>query len=163
MSVGFTLPVRGFKRNNPSNDGTIAPDNTGAALFCQTVYEPDNNGVSLTIPAGSFITGIQTYVTTAATDAAMTVTVTGTINGTATTITSAALGANERILDVLRTATDISGPEVAALVNIGPSDVTLTIDTTSAAGAQQSYHVVTYIGRNPDGTITPQGQGYVNQ
>lgn len=163
MSVGFTLPVRGFKRNNPSNDGTIAADNTGAAIFAQTVYEPDNNGVTVTIPAGSLITDIRTYVATATTDAAMTVTVTGTLNGTATTITSAALGATERILDVLGTATDISEAELLGLVNVGPSDVTLTIDTTSAAGAQQSYHVISYIGRNPDGTITPQGQGLVNQ
>ena len=38
MSSTFSTPIRIFKRNNPSNDGTIAPDNTGAAQVTQQQY-----------------------------------------------------------------------------------------------------------------------------
>ena len=38
MSSTFTVPLRVFKRNNPTNDGTIAPDNTGALVATQEAY-----------------------------------------------------------------------------------------------------------------------------
>ena len=38
MSVSFNQPVRIYKYNNPTNNGVIAPDNTGAAVCTQESY-----------------------------------------------------------------------------------------------------------------------------
>ena len=81
MSSTFSTPIRIFKRNNPSNDGTIAPDNTGASQSSQqvtfsgvaaagaiTTYGVGSQSTtadSVVIPAGSIISDIKLYETTA--------------------------------------------------------------------------------------------------
>ena len=81
MSSTFSTPIRIFKRNNPSNDGTIAPDNTGASMSSQqvtfsgvaaagaiTTYGVGSQSTtadSVVIPAGSIISDIKLYETTA--------------------------------------------------------------------------------------------------
>ena len=71
MSSTFTSPIRIFKRNNPSNDGTIAPDNTGAAQVTQQQYI--TNPITAT-------TGSATVLSTA--DVGSTTAITGAVGGT---------------------------------------------------------------------------------
>ena len=85
MSSTFTTPIRVFKRNNPTNDGTIAPDNTGAARLSQqsyitnpittttgttTVFTTADIGSTtatpFVLPAGSIIEGFALYQDVAA-------------------------------------------------------------------------------------------------
>ena len=147
MSTTFNGPIRIFKRNNPSNDGTIAPDNTGASVVSQDVAFVGGVASTLTIPAGSIIHSIKDYVSTAAgSPAATNVTLGGT---TVATLTDAA-GIN--------TAT-LATAQAALLSNIGLNDLTLSY--TPGASAVGTL-LVTYTVRNPNGTITPVGNGYTN-
>jgi len=80
MSSTFTSPIRVFKRNNPTNDGTIAPDNTGAVRLSQqdVILNPitavtaaattlttapvgTTTAVPFVIPAGSIIESFSLY------------------------------------------------------------------------------------------------------
>lgn len=146
MSVTFNTPVRVFKRNNPSNDGTIAPDNTGAAIVSQQAAIVGGTATQIRIPAGSIIHSITDYVTTAAgTPGATNVTLNG---NTVATLTDAA-GVN------LAALTD-----AARLANTGTVDLWLSY--TAGAGAVGVLSVQ-YTARNWDGTITAQGAGLSNQ
>lgn len=146
MSVTFNTPVRVFKRNNPSNDGTIAPDNTGAAIVSQQAAIVGGTATQIRIPAGSIVHSITDYVTTAA----------GTPGATNVTIGT----------DVVATLTDAAGfnsaslTGVARLANTGTSDLWLSY--TAGAGAVGVLSVQ-YTARNWDGTITAQGAGLSNQ
>jgi hypothetical protein len=145
MSVTFNTPVRVFKRNNPTNDGTIAPDNTGAAIVSQQAAIVGGTATQIRIPAGSIVHGIVDYITTAAgTPGATNVTLNGNI---VATLTDAA-GIN------LATLTD-----AARLANTGTSDLWLSYTAGASAVGVLS---VQYTARNPDGTITAQGAGLVN-
>jgi hypothetical protein len=149
MSSTFTSPIRIFKRNNPSNDGTIAPDNTGAAECTVQKAIVGGTATTIVIPAGSIIANVRDYITTAAgTPGATNVSVGGVVVGTLTD----AAGVNSITFGSSSTA-------VAKLANVGTSDVVVSYTAGASAVGTLS---VTYTPRNVDGTITPYGSGYTN-
>ena len=177
MSSTFTQPIRVFKRNNPSNDGTIAPDNTGAVVLTQQQFAADitattasattlsttkvgqTTATQFTIPAGAQIANIFLYETTAPsalTGGVITVSVGGTSVGTLTPTTSGG-----QIACSFTTSAAVG----ALLNNVGTSDVAVTFSqaTISAiTGTLSQTFTVVYTARNNDGSITPIGSGYTN-
>ena len=149
MSSTFTAPIRIFVRNNPSNDGTIAADNTGAAICSQQATITGGTATSIVIPAGSIVSNIIAYMTTAAgTPASNNVTIAGTVVGTLND------GAG------VKTITFGTGSAaVALLANVGTSDVTVSVTAGASAVGTLS---VEYTPRNNNGTITAYGSGYTN-
>ena len=149
MSITFTAPIRIFKRNNPTNNGVIAPDNTGAAECTVQATIVGGTPTVIVLPAGSIIANVRDYVTTAAgAPSATNVTVAGTAVGTL----SDAAGVN--------TITFASGSAaVALLANVGTSDVAVSYTAGASAVGTLS---VTYTPRNINGTITPYGSGLTN-
>lgn len=152
MSTTFNTPIRIFKRNNPTNDGTIAPDNTGAAICSQEVAVVGGVAATVVVPAGSIIHSFKGYISTAAgTPAATNVSLTSASVPTVTVATlSDAAGVNAATLDAT---------QAAVLSNVGVNDA--TISYTAGAGAVGVLSVV-YTARNPNGTITAVGAGYTN-
>jgi hypothetical protein len=149
MSSTFTSPIRIFKRNNPTNDGTIAPDNTGAAQCTVQAAIVGGTATSVVVPAGSIINAVNAYVTTAAGSA-------GTPNVTVNTEVVGTLADSAGV----KTATFGTGATaVGLLANVGTSDV--TVNFTAGASAVGTFSV-TYTPRNVDGTITAYGSGYTN-
>jgi len=149
MSSTFTTPIRIFKRNNPTNNGVIAPDNTGAAQCTVQKAIVGGTATTVTIPAGSIISNVTGYFTTAAnTPATPNVTVAGTVVGTV----SDAAGINNITFGS-------SSSVVGLLANVGVNDVTVSF--TADAGAV-GFLSITYTPRNVDGTITAYGSGYTN-
>lgn len=147
MSSTFTGPIRIFKRNNPTNDGTIAADNTGAAVVSQQKAFVGGTASTITIPAGSIIHSINAYVTTAAGTP-------GTPNVSIDSTVVATLSDDAGI-----NTASLQAPDAALLANVGTSDVTLSYTAGAAAVGILS---VMYTARNPDGTITAVGSGYTN-
>ena len=149
MSSTFTQPIRIFKRNNPSNDGTIAPDNTGAAVVSQQAVISGITPATVVVPAGAIIQTIQSYIVTApVTGTAANVTIDAVVVGTLSNtggVNTAAFG------------TGTTG--VAKLANVG--DVDATVSYTAITGAAGVLSV-TYTARNSDGTIIAYGSGYTN-
>ena len=189
MSSTFTTPIRVFKRNNPTNDGTIAPDNTGAARLSQQQYITNpitattgsattlttadigsTTAVPFVLPAGSIIEAITLYQDVAAgglVGGVITVSISIT-NPTTGAVVTTAIGtitptaAGGRIAGVF-TATAATA---AILKNIGPLDATLTFSaasvTTLSSGSLGGTISVDYTARNADGSIIAQGSGYTN-
>ena len=172
MSSTFTSPIRIFKRNNPTNDGTIAPDNTGAAIVSQqatfsgvaaagaisTTKIGEASASSFVIPAGSIISNVKLYETTAPsalTSGVITVAVDGVTIGT---ITANATGG---VIDMVFTATTTAAAETA---NNGTLDsvVTFTWARSAITGTLAGVLSVEYTARNIDGSIIPYGSGYTN-
>ena len=149
MSSTFTCPIRINKYNNPSNDGTIAPDNTGAAECTVQAALVGGAATTVVIPAGSIISNVRSYVTTAAGS-------TGTPNVSVNTTVVGTLSNNVGVNSTTFTA---DGPTAALLANVGTSDV--TVNFTGGASAV-GFLSVTYTPRNADGTITPYGSGHTN-
>ena len=147
MSVTFNTPVRVFKRNNPSNDGTIAPDNTGAAIVSREKAFVGGTASTVVVPAGAIIHSIKSYVTTAAGTPA---TPNVTLDGTTVATLSDDAGVN--------TAT-FTAAQAGKLANVGTSDVTISF---TAGASAVGYLSVVWTARNPDGTITNTGEGYTN-
>jgi hypothetical protein len=149
MSSTFTQPIRIFKRNNPTNDGTIAADNTGAAVVTQQAVISGITPATITLPAGAIVHDVQSYITAApVTATAPNVTIASVVVGTL----SNAAGVNP-----ITFATGTTG--VAVLANVGTTDATLSYaGITGAVGVVS----VTYTARNSDGTITAYGSGYTN-
>lgn len=149
MSSTFTQPIRIFKRNNPSNDGTIAPDNTGAAVVSQQAVISGTTPATVVVPAGAIIQTIQSYIVTAP--------VTGTAPNV--TIDSVVVGtlSNTGGINTVSFGTGTTG--VAKLANVGPNDATVSYAAITGAAGVLS---VTYTARNSDGTITAYGSGYTN-
>lgn len=147
MSSTFTSPIRIFKRNNPTNDGTLAPDNTGASITSQQKAIVGGTATTATIPAGSIIHSIVGYFSTAAGTPATT---NVTLDGTTVATLNDAAGVTQATL---------TSAQAALLANIGTSDLTLSY--TAGAGAV-GYLSVQYTPRNVDGTITAYGSGYTN-
>ena len=147
MSSTFTSPIRIFKRNNPTNDGTLAPDNTGAAIVSQQKAIVGGAATTITIPAGSIIHSITNYITTAAgTPGATNVTINSTVVGTLTD----AAGVN---------TASLTAAQAALLANVGLNDVTLSY---TAGASAVGFLSVQYTARNVDGTITAYGAGLSN-
>lgn len=150
MSSTFTGPIRIFKRNNPTNDGVIAADNTGAAVVSQQVPFLSSTGpVEVTLPAGAIVQSVNTYITVPAGT-------TGTPDVTIGAVTVATLS-NDSGVNAATFVTGVTG--VALLANVGPVDATLSFTPGVDAEGVLS---VTYTARNADGTITAYGSGYTN-
>jgi len=188
MSSTFTQPLRINKRNNPTNDGTIAPDNTGAVRVSQEQYITNpitsttasattlttadigtTTVVPFVIPAGAIIENFALYqdvVPTGLTGGVITMSInitnpsTGAVTTTALgTITPTAAGG--RIAGVF-TATAATA---AIIGNIGPLDATLTFSAaavTANTGTLGGTFAVSYTARNADGSITAYGAGLTN-
>jgi hypothetical protein len=188
MSSTFTQPMRIFKRNNPTNDGTIAPDNTGAARISQEQYITNpivgttagatvlttadlgsTTVVPFVLPAGAIIESFALYqdvVATGLTGGVITVSIIQT-NPTTGANTTTAIGtitptaAGGRIAGVF-TATAATA---AIIGNIGTLDATLTFSAATVSantGTLGGTFAVNYTARNADGSITPYGSGYTN-
>lgn len=176
MSSSFTQPIRVFKRNNPTNDGTIAPDNTGAAQVSQqqyiapittttsagalTTYEVGTTTASpFVLPAGANINNIRFYQTTAPsalTGGVVTVAVAGTDVGTLTPTTTGG------VITLTPTAT---AAVATVLNNVGTTDATVTFTATAISaitGTLAGTFSVEYTARNNDGSIIAYGSGYTN-
>jgi len=189
MSSTFTGPIRVFKRNNPTNNGVIAPDNTGAVSVTQQSYITNPITVTTTspttfttadvgqttvtpfvLPAGAQITNVRLYQTTAPANLAggvITVSIiqtnpsTGANTTTAIgTITPTAAGG---VIAYVPTATAATA---TILNNIGTLDATLTFSaanvTAITGGSLGGTFDVSYTARNVDGSITAYGSGYTN-
>ena len=188
MSSTFTTPIRVFKRNNPTNNGVIAPDNTGAARLSQQSYITNpivgttasattfttadlgsTTATPFVLPAGSIIEGITIYQDQAATGltgGVITVSIvqTSPVDGSQTTTAIATItptAAGGRISGVF-TAT----AAVATIIeNIGTLDATLTFSAATISantGVLGGTFSVDYTARNVDGSITAYGSGYTN-
>ena len=177
MSSTFTGPVRIFKRNNPTNNGVIAPDNTGAAQVSQIQSFTNVSGTTsgavvlttfaigqttaspVTIPAGAILDNFTLYQTSAPsalTGGVITIYVNATAVGTITPTTS---GGQIQFTPANTTAA------AAILANVGTTDATVTYSmaTVSAiTGTIGGVLKVDYVARNVDGSITPYGSGYTN-
>jgi hypothetical protein len=147
MSSTFNGPIRIFKRNNPTNDGTIALDNTGASVVSQQKAIVGAVATVARIPAGAIIHDIVGYFSTGATVPA---TINVTLGGTVVATLNDAAG--------ITTAT-LTTAQAALLSNIGVNDLSLSY--TAGAGAVGQLSVM-YTARNVDGSITPVGEGYTN-
>ena len=188
MSVTFNQPVRIYKYNNSSNNGTIAPDNTGAARvsqqsFINPITATTSGAVVLptydigqttatpfVLPAGSIIENVKFYETTipsALTGGVVTVNLLVT-NPTTGAVTTTAIGTitptatNGGIISISFATTAAA---TALLANIGTLDATIQFSqaTISAiTGSLAGTFTVEYTARNYDGSITNVGQGYTN-
>jgi hypothetical protein len=147
MSVTFNTPIRVFKRNNPSNDGTLAPDNTGAAIVSREKAFVGGTAATVVVPAGAIIRSITSYVTTAAGTPG---TPNVTLDGTTVATLSDDAGVN---------AATFTAAQAGKLANVGTSDVTISF---TAGASAVGYLSVVWTARNPDGTITNTGEGYTN-
>ena len=189
MSVSFNTPVRIYKYNNSSNNGVIAPDNTGVASASQQSYilnpiSAANSGTVVfqtadigettatpyTLPAGALISNVRLFQTSSATGltgGVITVSVvqpstTGGSNTTTAigTITPTTTGG---VIGISFTATNAVAQ---VLSNVGPVDATLTFSaanvTAISGGALGGIFDVSYVPRNPNGSITNVGLGYTN-
>jgi hypothetical protein len=189
MSSTFTQPIRIFKRNNPTNDGTIAPDNTGAASVTPHSYitnpittttgtattftTADVGSTSVTpfvLPAGAQISNVRLFQTVAAgglVGGVITVAIvqTSPTDGSLTTTTLGTITptATGGVIAISFTAT---AAVAAILNNIGTLDATLTFTaasvTTLSSGSLGGTFDVSYTARNVDGSITPYGSGLSN-
>jgi hypothetical protein len=189
MSSTFTTPLRIFKRNNPTNNGVIAPDNTGVASASQQSYITNpittttatttvftvadvgtTTAVPFVLPAGSLITNIrllQTTVPVGLVGGVITVALAVTnpttgavVTTTLGTITPTATGG---VITIAFTST----AAIATLLNnIGPLDATLTFTaatvTTLTSGTLGGTFDVSYAPRNADGSAGAYGSGYTN-
>jgi hypothetical protein len=152
MSSTFTSPIRIFMRNNPTNDGTIAPDNTGAAMVSKQTAIVAAAASTVVIPAGSIISNISAYLNVVgAASRAISITSNGTTTAVGSVVTTA-LGK----VDATFTA---SAAVANLLANVGAYDVTITLASEAASAGVLS---VEYTARNADGTITAYGSGYSN-
>lgn len=186
MSSSFTGPIRVYKYNNPTNNGVIAPDNTGAARISQQQFfapiTTTNAGgqlptfdlgtttaVPFVIPAGCIIEAIKLYQTAAPsvlTGGVITVSIeiTDPVTGNVTTTPFGALTPTTSG-GVYTLAAPSSAAVTAIWANIGPLDATITFTASAISaitGTLAGTFTVEYTARNADGSIIPQGSGYTN-
>ena len=152
MSSTYTSPIRIFKRNNPTNNGVIAPDNTGAARVSQQAFIAPitatrlagavptfqlgtTTAVPFVLPAGSIIESIdflQTSAPSALTGGVITVAIvqTSPVDGSLTTTTLGTF--TPTTTGALFTLTAPATAAAAAIWNnIGTLDATLTFTATA--------------------------------
>ena len=175
MSSTFTTPIRVFKRNNPTNNGVIAPDNTGAAQVSQqvsfsgvaaagaiTTYGIGSQSTttdSIVIPAGSLVQNVRLFETTAPsafTGLVITVAIAGTTVGAITPLTTGGL------IQFVPAATTAAA---ALLANVGVNDVAVTFTvgaTSGVTGTLAGVFSIDYTARNVDGSIIAYGSGFTN-
>ena len=189
MSSTFTGPIRIFKRNNPTNNGTIAPDNTGAARLSQQSYitnpivgttsgatvltTADIGSTTVTpfvLPAGAIIENVTFYQTSSAANLAggvITVSIVQTNPKTlANTTTAIATITPTAAGGVIPASFTASNAVATILSNIGTLDATLTFSaanvTALTGGAVNGIFQTQYTARNYTGSIINVGQGYTN-
>jgi hypothetical protein len=188
MSSTFTSPIRIFKRNNPTNNGVIAPDNTGAAMCTQdaslvtAVSATTSGAVVLPIkeigqtvatpfilPAGSIIHDIYMYQTTA--PSALTggvITVNALVTNPSTgAVTTTALGTLTPTTSggLIYGSFAATTASAAILANVGVLDVELQFSQATVSAITGSFNAtfaVPYTPRNVDGSITAYGSNYTN-
>lgn len=142
MSSTFTAPIRIGTRSTTSNEGVISPDTYGAAVCSQEVTVGTTEDAAVVLPAGSIIHFAQFFATTTGT--ARDIDLDGTTVGS---VATAAAVNNASFTD-------------AAIANVGTADATVTA-LAASDGSAGTFSVI-YTARNPNGTITPYGQGYTN-
>jgi hypothetical protein len=142
MSSTFSAPIRVNTRQTTSNDGTISPDNTGAAVLSQEVTVTTTQDATIYLPAGSIIHQVVFIATTEGTSRAIT------LDG----VSIGSVGTNA--------VWNYAGLTNAVIANTGPATSALVV----AHGTDGSAGVVSvmYTARNANGTITPYGSGYTN-
>jgi hypothetical protein len=186
MSSTFTTPLRINKRNNPTNNGVIAPSNTGAALVSQQQFflpisAPQAAGAlptykfgettptAFVIPAGSIIQEFQLYLTSAPsaiTGGAITasISVTDPLTGVVTTTQLATSGLT--IFGGILNFGQVLTPTVTSLLaNTGPLDVVISFAIsaiTAITGTAAGTISMSYTARNADGSITAYGANLSN-
>jgi len=190
MSSTFTTPIRIFKRNNPTNNGVIAPDNTGAAKVSQEVQlvTPVTATTSgavvlpvkeigattaspLVVPAGSMIQDVfifQTGAPSAITGGVISVNVlvtnpsTGAV--TTTTIGTFTPTTTGGVLNMTRTGAATAAVALVAS-NVGPLDAEIQFSQATVSAITGSFDAtfsVEYVARNVDGSILAYGSNYTN-
>ena len=159
MSSTFTVPMRLNTRQTTSNDGTISADTTGASQISKQVAIVGGAAATAVIPAGSIISNVKLYETTAPsalTAGVITVAVDGTTIGTITPTDTVG-----GVIDIAFTATAAAA---ALIANNGSVDSTITFTWARSAitGTLAGTFSVEYTARNIDGSIINVGQGYTN-
>ena len=168
MSVTLEGPIRVRRRNSPNNDGSIAPDDTGAVICSRdtTITFPQAGNISIAnLPAGSAIQNIRIWSTSTATPAGGNINIAFTpVGGSLTnigTITFATPTANTTTLYQIGTNIAPTFAQTATWQNTGTMDGTLSVSTGLPTGVVW-YVTVTYTVRNADGSILPYGAGLTN-
>ena len=183
MSSTFTSPIRINKRNNPTNNGVIAPSNTGAVRCAQgqffapisapiaagelpTFKVGETVATPLVIPAGSNIVGFQFLQTSAPS------LITGGNINVSLAVTNPTTGVVTTTLLGTFTPTTTGGVSgintlLAANLcqNVGPLDATIVFTNTAITaitGTLAGTIKVTYTPRNADGSITAYGSNLTN-
>jgi hypothetical protein len=186
MSSTFTSPIRINKLNNPTNNGVLAPSNTGVITCSQQQFFPgvsapvpagtiptykigDTTPTPLVIPAGSNLGSIRMYQTSAPSA------ITGGVITASIQITDPTTGAIA--ITPIGSFTPLTVPNndnftlvnnaaVATIFNnIGPLDATIVFSNTAVTaitGTLAFTISVNYTPRNADGSITAYGSGYTN-
>jgi hypothetical protein len=176
MSSTFSSPIRIFKRNNPTNNGVIAPENTGASQATQQSFIAPittttsagalvtydigtTTAVPFVLPAGALVSTVRFYETTAPsaiTGGVVTVSIAGVDVGTITPTTTGG------VIVMTPTAT---AAVAAVLANVGTTDATVLFTATAITvltGTLAGTFSVEYTPRNVDGSIIAYGSGYTN-
>jgi hypothetical protein len=189
MSVTFNQPVRIYKYNNPTNNGVIAPDNSGAAVCTQESYilnpiSAANSGTvtfstadvgtttatPFVLPAGSIIENVTFYQTTSAANLAggvVTVSLTQpSPTGGSNTVTSIGTITPSTTGGIINISFTQSAAVANVISNVGTLDATLTFAaanvTALTAGSISGVFQAQYTARNYTGSIINVGQGYTN-
>ena len=142
MSSTFTAPIRVNTRQTTSNDGTISPDNTGAAVLSQQKTVTTTTDVTIYLPAGSFIHSAQFIATDTGTSRSI-------------TLDGVSIGS------VATTGTVNQAVFTSALVS-NTGTATSVLSAPAASDSSAGVFSVVYTARNADGTITPYGSGLTN-
>jgi len=190
MSSTFTTPIRIFKRNNPTNNGVIAPDNTGVAKVSQeaelvtavsattagavvlpTKEVGTTTALPLVIPAGSMIqdvfifqTGAPSVITGGVISVNVLVTNPSTGAVTTTTIGTFTPTTTGGVLAMTR-STAATAAVAAVCANVGPLDAEIQFSQATVSAITGSFNAtfsVEYVARNADGSIIAYGAGLTN-
>lgn len=169
MATSFNAPLKVYSRENATNDGTIAADNSSAVLGVQfessTAWDGTTRSVNAArIPAGSYLYDFVVNVVAGATAIGA-----GNVNvnwvpdgGSATvigTITVNAINANES--ERAEIVWDATTNNIFENVGSVPGYITFG-DSGLAAGTTTNFATF-FVTRNADGTLTNTGANLVNE
>ncbi len=169
MATSFNAPLKVYSRENATNDGTIAADNSSAVLGVQFVTSTAWDGTASTvnaarIPAGSYLYDMVIHIVAGANPVAA-----GNVNinwnpdgGTASvigTVTVNALNANDS--ERLELQWDNTNNDVFNNVGTVPGYITFG-DSGLTAGTTTNFATF-FVTRNSDGTLTNTGANLVNE
>lgn len=170
MATSFNAPVKVYSRENATNDGTIAADNSSAVLGVQFVSSTAWDGTASTvnaarIPAGSYLYDLVVHVL--AGDTA--VPAVGNVNvnwlpdgGTATVIGTIGVNpTNANESERLEIQWDNTNNDIFENVGTTPGYITFG-DANLPAGTTTNFATF-FVTRNADGTLTNTGANLVNE